>query len=343
MRIKFKDLDNEVEISENYRVNSEKLNVQIKGIDDSAAQRNVELLKRLWNLYLTDETAWAVVQAISTIALGEDFEIEGVPKNSEEYERLKKAFDRAWMNFYGIVRDALVLGNSFSKIIRNRAGEFYDIQPIFPLDVTKKLKPNGELVYVYENKKFTSEDIFELEFFPRPDSLYSIPLLGPSKRAIERKRLIEENSAMAIARHMPRFHVVCHKDEMTGRYPSEEERRRIGQEFKDLSGDHEFVTTDLIEIDVIDSKSTVPQLEDYMMWAMNSILVGSGTPPEIIGAITKSGSFATAKSRANVWLTFTIKYYQKALQKAINTQILKDTKAKIKILPPASLVLPYSK
>ncbi|RLI52265.1 MAG: hypothetical protein DRP09_18365 [Candidatus Thorarchaeota archaeon] len=343
MRIKCKDLDIEEEISENYRVNSEKLNIQIKGIDDSAAKRNVELLKRLWNLYLTDETAWAVVQAISTIALGEDFEIEGVPKNSEEYERLKKAFDRAWMNFYGIVRDALVLGNSFSKIIRNRAGEFYNIQPLFPLEVTKKLKPNGELVYVYENKNFTQDDIFELEFFPRPDSLYSIPLLGPSKRAIERKRLIEENSAIAIARHMPRFHVVCQKDPMTGRYPSKEERRKIGQEFKDLSGDHEFVTTDLVSINVIDSKSTVPQLEDYMMWAMNSILVGSGTPPEVIGAITKSGSFATAKSRANVWLTFTIKYYQKALQKAINTQILKDTKAKIKILPPASLVLPYSK
>lgn len=343
MKITLKGFSKESEtISSDYRVNSEKLDWNIKGFDESKKDRDDALLKALWNLYQVDETAWAVVQAISMISLGEEFKIEGVDEHSSEYETLKRAFDRTWSSMYDIVRDTLIFGNSFAKIIKNRAGEFFNLKPLYPLDVTKEEANDGGLTYTYQKKTYTEEDIFENQFFNRPDSVYGFPLLGASKNALDRKRTIESNIATTISRHMPRFFIKISPDSM-GRYPSEEERKKIGKEFKSLVADNEFVATDLIDIDVIDTKSTIPELENYMMWSLNSILIGAGTPAEIIGALTKSGSYATSKARSNVWLTFTIKYYQKTLQNAINNQILKDSKAKLLILPPTELVLPYSK
>jgi len=343
MRIILKGFSDKSEtISSNYRINSEKLNWSVSGFSESKKGRDRELLKSLWNLYQIDETAWAVVQAISTISLGEEFKIEGIDKNSSEFEDLTRAFTRTWTSMYDIVRDTLIFGNSFAKIINNRTGKFLNLIPLFPLDVTKEELKDGSFQYTYGNNTYTEDEMFENQFFNRPDSVYGFSLLGASKNAIDRKRIIESNIATAISRHMPRFHIQTSPDTM-GRYPSEDEREDIGKEFKKLASDNEFVSTDLININVLDTKSTIPELENYMMWSLNSILIGAGTPAEIIGAITKSGSYATSKARSNVWLTFTIKYYQKTLQNAINNQILKGSKAKLIILPPSELVLPYSK
>ena len=343
MKITLKGFGNEDEsISENYRVCSEKLNWSVKGFDDSKKGRDSALLKALWNLYQVDETAWAVVQAISTISLGEEFKIEGIVEETSEYKSLMRAFTRTWSSMYDIVRDTLIFGNSFSKIIKNRAGEFLNLKPLYPLDVTKEELNDGSFTYEYQKKLYSEDDIFENQFFNRPDSVYGFPLLAASKNAIDRKRIIESNIATAISRHMPRFHIQTSPDSM-GRYPSEDERKKIGTEFKTLVAQNEFVSTDLININILDTKSTIPDLENYMMWSLNSILIGAGTPAEIIGALTKSGSYATSKARSNVWLTFTIKYYQKTLQNAINNQILKESDARLFILFPSDLVIPYSK
>jgi len=343
MKITLKGFSDEEEtISSDYRVNSEKLNWAVKGFEESKKDRDDNLLKALWNLYQVDETTWAVVQAISTFSLGEEFRIEGIPEDSIEYKSLTRAFDRTWTSMYDIVRDTLIFGNSFSKIIKNRIGEFHNLTPLYPLDVTKEEKSDGTFTYEYQKKVYSDDDIFENQFFNRPDSIYGFPLLGASKNAIDRKRIIESNIATTISRHMPRFHIVVKPDSM-GRYPTENERKNIGKEFKTLVSENEFVSTDLVDINVLDTKSTIPELENYMTWSLNSILIGAGTPAEIIGAITKSGSFATSKARSNVWLTFTIKYYQKTLQNAINNQILKDSEAKISIVPPSELAIPYSK
>lgn len=334
--------DKEETISSDYRVCSEKLDWNVKGFDESKKGRDDALLKSLWNLYQIDETAWAVVQAISTISLGEEFRIEGIEEQSSEYKTLMRSFNRTWSSMYDIVRDTLIFGNSFAKIIKNRAGEFFNLKPLYPLDVTKEEANDGALTYTYQKKPYSEEDIFENQFFNRPDSLYGFPLLGASKNALDRKRVIESNIATTISRHMPRFHITVKPDSM-GRYPSEGERKKIGTEFKTLVAQNEFVSTDLININILDTKSTIPDLENYMMWSLNSILIGAGTPAEIIGALTKSGSYATSKARSNVWLTFTIKYYQKTLQNAINNQILKDSDARLMVLFPSELVLPYSK
>jgi len=343
MKIILKGFGNKPEpISSNYRVNSESLNWNVVGFNEAKKDRDKELLKALWNLYLNDETAFAVVQGIAMITLGEKFKIEGLSEDKKtEFEDLTRAFTRTWTSLYGIVRDTLIFGNSFSKIIKNKAGTFHSLKVLYPLDVTKKID-DDKITYTYQDHDYNENEIFENSFFLRPDSLYGIPLLGPSKRAIDRKRVMESNIATAIERHMPRFSISVSPDSM-GRYPSEEERREIGKEFKKLASDQEFVHTNLIDINVIDTKSTIPELEDYMMFSLNSILIGSLCPPEIVGAITKSGSFATAKSRANIFLTYTISYFQRALESNINDKILKDSDATVNILPPSSLALEYSK
>ena len=79
MKVTFRGFgDKEEVISSDYRVLSEKLDWNVKGFDESKKGRDDALLKALWNLYQVDETAWAVVQAISTISLGEEFKIEGI-------------------------------------------------------------------------------------------------------------------------------------------------------------------------------------------------------------------------------------------------------------------------
>lgn len=342
MKITLKGFSDEDEtISSNYRVNSEKLDWKVSGFDESKKDRDSNLLKALWNLYKTDEVTWAIVQSISMTTLAEKFEIHNIPEDGAEYKSLWKAFGRAWTSLFGVVRDTLIFGTSFSKINKNRANEFHSLQVLFPLDVTKN-ENGSETTYEFKKHIFNSDEIFENTFFPSPDSVYGLSALVPAKRAIDRKRDMENSIATAIARHMPRFHVVVKPDSM-GRYASEEERKKIGKEFRKMAADSEFVSTDLIDIRVIDTHSTVPQLEDYNMFTLNSILIAGLVPPELVGAITKSGSFATSKSRSNSYLSFILPFYQNALTSNINNQILKNTDAELEILRPESLALEYSK
>lgn len=342
MKITLKGFGKESEtISSDYRVNSESMDWNVKGFDESKKGRDDAVLKSLWNLYLTDETAFAVVQSISMLALGEKYEIEGIPEKSPEHEDLVRSFNRTWPSLYGIIRDTLIFGNSFSKIIKNRVGKFHNLEVLHPLDVTKEVI-GDEIKYTYQKKIFKEEEIFENVFFRRPDSIYGISLLSPVKAAIERKRSLETNIATAIQRHMPRFSISVSPNSM-GRYPSEDERKAIGKEFKKLSSDQEFVHTNLIDIDVIDTKSTIPSLEAYTMFTLNSILIGTNVPAEIVGAITRSGTFASSKTKVNTFLSFVLPYYQNILQFGINTQILNESNAKIKISRPESLAMEYSK
>lgn len=333
--------DKEETISSDYRVCSEKLDWNVKGFEDSKKGRDDAALKALWNLYLIDETTFAVIQNISMLVLGEGYTIENIPESESEYGDLRRAFNRTWSSMYGIVRDTLIFGNSFSKIIENRVGGFHNLEVLHPLDVTKEIV-GDKVIYSYQKKKLKEDEIFENVFFKRPDSIYGIPLLGPSRAAIERKRSLESNIAMAISRHMPRFHVTVKPDSM-GRYPSEDERKKIGKEFQKMAADNEFVSTDLINIDVIDTRSTIPQLEQYTNFVLNSILIGTNVPAEVVGALAHSGTFASAKTKVNTFLSFVLPYYQNILQFGINNQILKDTNAEIKILRPESLAMPYSK
>jgi len=302
--------------------------------------RNDKLLEEYWNLYDSDEIASAVVDSISTMALGEHFEVVNA-ENDDVMKFWVDAFIRNWLNIWNLTTEALIFGNSFAFIIPNRAGEFYGLEPLWPLDVTKKTL-GGKMIYTYKKKEYSTDQIFELEFFPRSNNIYGRSLFNPIKTAIDRKRTMDAAINIAVNRHFPRFHISL-KPDPQGRYPSEDERRVIVNAFKTLATDQEFVTTNLIEIKELDTKGGVPDIEDYMNYFMNNVFMGVRMPPEITGAIQKSGTFATAKSRVNTFLSFVIPYYQRILEFSLKTQLMKNTPAFINILPPSSLALPYSK
>ena len=344
MKITFKGFEKEtVEIDSDYKVCGTVMNKDIYNQNtlDSSTDRDTAMLKALWNLYLTDETTFSIVQAISLICLGPKFRVEGVKQSSEEYKIWTKFFTRSWTSMYSVVRDTLIFGNSFSKIVHNRAKEVHSLEPLFPLDVTK-IVTNNKISYLYQGKSYKAEDIFENYFFPRPDSDYAISLLAPIKSALDRKRGMDSSISTTLSRHMPRFHVKC-KPDMMGRFPDEDQREEIGREFKKLASDTEFVSSDLIDIDVIDTRASIPDIDNYQMYFLNSALMGASVSPEIIGVQTGSGSFATAKSRMNSFLTFIIPYYQHMLEYNIQNQILADTDATLNILPPTELAMPWSK
>ena len=342
MRITFKKPGVEnIEISDNYRICGAMMNRDKRKQLLNSNQRDTSVLKSLWNTYLTDETTFSIVQAIALISLGPKFAIEGIDEKSDEYKTWNKFFTRSWTSLYGIVRDTLIFGNSFSKILHNRAGELYGLDVLFPLDVDK-IVGNKETRYNYQDKIYGNDDIFENYFFPRPDSDYAIPLIAPIKNAIDRKRGMDSSIAITLNRHLPRFHVKCKPDQM-GRYPDEDQREDIGRDFRNLASDTEFVSSDLIDIDVIDTHSSIPDIDNYQMYFLNSALMGALVSPEIIGVQTGSGSFATAKSRMNAFLTFIIPFYQHMLEYNIKNQLMADTEAYLNILPPTELAMPWSK
>lgn len=332
--------------SSDYKIARHKLGWKInKQSLNTVVDRDDTTIAKLYKYYLSDETVWAMVQAISLICLGERFVFENIPESSKEYKSLDDFFLKMWPKLYLIVQNTLIFGNSFAKIIRNRANELYDLEVLYPLDVTKTVTLEGvkkKIVYTYNKRTIKQEEMLEIVFFSRSDSIYGIPMLASSISALERKMGMESNINTAIERHMPRFHIKTLKDAM-GRYPDEDERQAIGKEFETLAADEEFVSTDLIDINVVDTKSTIPQIQDYMTFSLNSVLMGSLMPPEILGLVTQSGSFATAKSRSNVFLSFLIPFYQRSLESQIDTQLLKDSKARFKIMPPEALALAYSK
>lgn len=344
MKITFKGFgEDTVEIDSKYRVCGTVMNRELLNQRNaqSSTKRDINVLKALWDLYLADETTFAIVQSISLICLGSKFAVEDVKESSEDYKKWRKFFTRAWPSLYGIVRDTLIFGNSFSKVVQNRAGEPYNLEILFPLDVTK-IVTNKKISYIYQGKTYKDEEIFENYFFPRADSDYAISLLAPIKSALDRKRGMDSSITTTLNRHLPRFHISCKPDTM-GRYPDDTQREEIGREFKKLASDTEFVSSDLIGIDVIDTRASIPDIDNYQMYFLNSALMGALVSPEIIGVQTGSGSFATAKSRMNAFLTFIIPFYQHMLEYNIKNQLMTETDAMLNILPPTELAMPWSK
>lgn len=333
----------DLEIGEKYRILE-----AIKWNPDSGAVstanknvRDIQELKKLWNLYLTDETANSIIIALSTIMLGEKFEIE-TTTSAKEKDFWMDVFIRNWTNIWQLCCDALIFGNSFALKTPTKGKRFHSFKVLFPLDVEKTQKDN-QILYTYEKDVYQSEEMFECSFFPRSDSIYALPLLSPSQVALSRKRSFESNIDTALTRYFPRFHIKVSKDPRTTRYPSYEERKKIAKKFESLATNQEFVSTDLVDIDVLNERGAVPDIESYMMYFLNAVFIGARIPPEILAGTSKSSTFATSKTRVNTFLSFMVPFYQRTLENQLKTQIMTDTTATINILPPSSLALPYSR
>jgi len=299
----------------------------IYAIDIKEKERSHSEVKKYWELYLTDETVFGLINGLTTLVTGPGFQIEGEGTNKAAIE---KAFSRSWPAIHSLVRNALIFGNGFGEIIYTRTGQFHSLEALYPLDIDIESE-NGSFSYIHREsgKIFGSDKIFNLVFFQREDSNYGLPLLKPLYSAILRKEKLESALITAVERHLPRLHIILKADEL-GHYPSEEERRAIARQFRDLKPEYEIVTTDLIDIDTIDIKG-VPNIDDYLSFMLSLISLGAQTPIEIMGAAEKGVTHATARIRANVFFAGPIAYLQRTLEHAINSQILQNTPYRFKI------------
>ncbi len=295
---------------------------------DIKSERSPSELKRFWELYLTDESVFGLINGLTTLATGPGFEISG--ETNEEKNYIEQAFTRSWPAVHSLVRNALIFGNGFAEIIYTRAGRFYSLEALFPPDL-EIIKQDGEIQYLHKetNKIFPPNKIFNLVFFPREDSVYGLSLLKPLVSAITKKEKLANALVTAVERHLPRLHIILKRDEL-GHYPSEDERRAIARQFKDLKPEYEIVTTDLIDINSIDIKG-VPNIDEYLSFMLSLISLGALTPIELLGSAERKVTHATARIRANVFFAGPVAYLQRTLEHAINSQILSDSPFKFHI------------
>jgi len=288
--------------------------------------RKTTEIKKYWQVYLNDETAFGLVNSLTTLVCGPGFDIEG----EGDTEEVRSAFVRSWSDINSLVRNALIFGNGFAEIVYTRSGKFHSLESIYPLDIEIEQEGN-EIRYIHTDsqKTFGPDKIFNLVFFPREDSLYGLPLLQPLYNAILRKQQLEEALITAVERHLPRLHITLKRDDL-GHYPSEEERRAIARMFRDLKPEYEIVTTDLVDIEALDVKG-VPNIGEYLEFMLNAIALGAQTPIEVLGPAARGSTHATARIRANIFFAGPVAFLQRTLENSINSQILKDSKVAFRI------------
>lgn len=290
-------------------------------------------LNKNWEIYLTSPTAFAAIESISFTALSSGFTIEHESK--DVIDRYTRRFDKVYPKMFSVLRNALVCGDSYSKIVLGNDNYFTDIEVLFPPDVTIK-----------DDKYFTKEhgrtvplkNIWQFQPMPRSDKPYGISIIGISRQTLEWKREIDASVHEAIKRHgFSKYHIQCERD-TRGLYPDETKLRELERQFRKIHVGHEFVSTDKVNITPIDT-SGFPNLLDYLQYYTNLAATGLMVPAEVLGQGTSAGQFATARVRMEYFLTNTIPYLQKMLECSINDNLMgeKAEKAIFRLNPPKEI------
>lgn len=269
-----------------------------------------------WNLYLTSPPAFAAVEAITFAVLSPGFEIQS---DSEQVaERYTRRFDKVYPKLYSVLRNALVFGDSFAKIIFGRDGKFTDIEVLFPLNIRIQ---NGDY-FLYELGKFTRlKNIWQFQAMSRSDSPYGISLIGIARQPLKWKKEIDESVHEGIIRHgFAKYHIQCAPDNR-GLYPDDAKLRELEREFRKIHVGHEFVSTDKVKITPIDT-SGFPALLEYLQYYTSLAATGLMVPAETLGQGIATSQYATAKVRMEFFLKNTIPYFQRVLECSINDNLM---------------------
>ncbi|MCK4260594.1 MAG: phage portal protein, partial [Halanaerobiales bacterium] len=267
-------------------------------------------------MYLTSPTAFAGIEAIVFSVLSAGFEIEH--ESEEIKKRYTRRFDKIYPKLYSVLTNALVFGDSYTKIIEGKDNFVTDLELFFPPDVTIK----DDKYYVKEKGKIVPlKNIWQFQLMPRSDKSYGISLLGIAREPLEWKTEIDEAVTEAIKRHgFSKYHIICSKDDR-GLYPDDNRLRELERQFRKIHVGHEFVSTDKINIKPIDT-SGFPALLDYLQYFTNLAATGLMVPAEVLGQGASAATFATAKVRMEHFQKRVIPYFQQVLECSINEYLL---------------------
>ena len=269
-----------------------------------------------WDLYLSSPPAFAAVEAITFAVLSPGFEIQS--DDTKIVERYTRRFDKVYPKLYSVLRNALVFGDSFSKIILGRDNHFTDIEVLFPPNI--KIQ-NGDY-FLYELGKLTRlKNVWQFQTMSRSDSPYGISLIGVAKQPLKWKKEIDESVHEGIIRHgFAKYHIQCLPDNR-GLYPDDTKLRELEREFRKIHVGHEFVSTDKVKITPIDT-SGFPALLEYLQYYTSLAATGLMVPAETLGQGIATSQYATAKVRMEFFLKNTVPYFQKVLECSINDNLM---------------------
>jgi len=226
---------------------------------DILFKRDKNKLLKNWNLVHNDGFAQAVVWQLTMSIWSEGYQIE-------EDNNIKTFLDN--LNFLEkIIKSthaSLIFGDGFLELVKNKLNQIIDIKPIFPLNIEIK---NGEYIYTKTDNSevvIPKDRILHIKLFPTL-SIYGHSLISALYNLIENRISIDDATHNAIKRHgFPKYHIRVARDERN-RSPPDEVFNNILWSFRELNEKNEFISTDLITIQPIDTTG-IPDIENYQQY-----------------------------------------------------------------------------
>ena len=283
-------------------------------------KRDKAKLKECWNLYLQEGTAFAAIQTVVATTFSGGWEVHGEEGASEEDKVIaRRIIDRNGLVLQQLFRDALIFGDGFAKKNLARNGHVYSLEPVFPLHMD--ILEDGITFRDRDGEEYTLEEIFHLQLFPRSDNVYGISVMVPAYDAMKRKREIDKQVYEGVKRHgFRKFHIKLLPDQRS-RYPDAQTIAQIEEKFEELESKNEIITTDRIQIEPLDTRGGVPDVEEYLTYFTDLIATGVLVPFEALGLGQKGSTYATAKIRA-VFFRNIVQFYKDIITRAVNEQLL---------------------
>jgi len=285
-----------------------------------ADSRTEKTLKTYWSYYVGEGTIFASVNttAWNTVMVGYNL----VATDEEARIEVQRFFDD--VDIDSVLLDnttyALVFGDSFIEIVKdgNLIADIKTVNPItmnvnddkFGRDESYQQKIEGEL-----QPPLDLEDIIHFRFFPKPDSVYGVSLIEPSKDTIDRKVATDEALANAIIRHGTSKYVVTvgTPDEV----PPDAVFTSIKNELEDINEQNEFIVPGPVKIETIDERG-IQGIEEYFNYFQTMLIIGLLCPEEALG-LGRGSTEATSKVKEIMYERMI-----KAIQHKLSEQIRRE-------------------
>lgn len=287
-------------------------------------------LKDYWKVYSGEGTVFASVNLTAWNICMTGYTLESEDKTAlRKVEEFINNFDFDTFNYDNTVF-ALVLGNSYAELIKNRGGGYQRLKQTdpFSIDFETKQKDKMEIDHYYKiindkkapNSKIPPDTIVHYGFFPIAGDRHYMSILEPSWDMIKRKVDADDAICHSLKKYGlgEKYHIKLNTDGGE-KMPTLDELQTISKDFEDLSYKNEIVTPDVVDISVLEGRNTSNEIEAYFDFFLAQLTIGLICPQEVLG-LGSGSTEATASIRAKLYER-QIKSYQHRLAHLLQTQV----------------------
>ena len=291
-----------------------------KGKIGGSDKRSEKSLKGYWNYYAGEGTIFASINTTAWNSVMVGYHLTSL--DEEAKKEVQTFFDDIDIN--SILLDnttyTLIFGDAFIEVIKDGdlTADCKTVNPItmivnedkYGRDESYQQKIQGKL-----QPPLKLEDIIHLRFFPKPDSVYGLSLIEPSKDTIDRKVATDEALANAIIRHGTSKYVVTVGTETE--VPPDAVFTSIKNELEDITEQNEFIVPGPVKITTIDEKG-IQGIEEYFNYFQTMLIIGLLCPEEALG-LGRGSTEATSKVKEIMYERMI-----KAIQHKLSEQIRRE-------------------